>query len=538
MHLKDHDLRQIDEKRIGSLSAPQLRPLALKLLQDLKEARERLHENPTNSSCPPSNRPPWDNSDSDSEELFDEEEEEEEEVETEIEPEEAEKKAGKNPGHDSEGLDESDGESPKSASRPARKPGKPKGAQGYGRTQKMAITDTKDHFPQRCALCDASLNEIRSKAWTGYDVIDIAFGDLSHPGIHTTATRHRHYQSICICGHTTRHLPHREAPGAEDWEQVALTEWRLVGPTLCALIIALTYRHRMSRARTQEFLSEWLGIQISTGTLQNCLQEAGRAVAPVEDQLVEELARSHLLHADETPHKEHGKLLWLWAFVTSETALFLIGRREKEMFENVFAELQNPWLMSDGYRAYRSYQKRLRCWAHLQRKAKALEESLHRPMQRIGLEITTALKTLMKSIYQAREGPKQEKSNLMEKHQVLLDRLRRLCVTSQSSRHKKTRALGTEFLLDWDAIFRVLEHPELPLTNNAAEQALRHWVILRRVTYGTRSPLGSRTYALLASVIDTCRRRNVSPWPYLAAVIQERRQGHPAPLLPVPIAIS
>ncbi|MGH9799014.1 MAG: IS66 family transposase [Blastocatellia bacterium] len=40
--------------------------------------------------------------------------------------------------------------------------------------------------------------------------------------------------------------------------------------------------------------------------------------------------------------------------------------------------------------------------------------------------------------------------------------------------HKPTRDLANEMLNDWEAIFRVLQHPELPLTNNEAERALRH----------------------------------------------------------------
>jgi hypothetical protein len=78
----------------------------------------------------------------------------------------------------------------------------------------------------------------------------------------------------------------------------------------------------------------------------------------------------------------------------------------------------------------------------------------------------------------------------------------------------------------------VLSHPHLPLTNNEAEQALRHWVILRRISYGTRTPQGSRAFALLASIIDTCRRRNASPWRYLAEVIDRARRGEQVPMLP------
>lgn len=74
-------------------------------------------------------------------------------------------------------------------------------------------------------------------------------------------------------------------------------------------------------------------------------------------------------------------------------------------------------------------------------------------------------------------------------------------------RHDKTQALAVELYNDWEAIFQVLHHPELPLTNNAAERALRHWVIARRLSHGTRTAVGSRAFTLLASVIDTCRQR-------------------------------
>ena len=94
--------------------------------------------------------------------------------------------------------------------------------------------------------------------------------------------------------------------------------------------------------------------------------------------------------------------------------------------------------------------------------------------------------------------------------------------------------MAREFLNDWEAMWVVLKYPWLPLTNNEAERALRHGVIARRVSYGTRTPQGSRAFALLASVIETCRKRQLTPWPYLAHVIAERRKGSPAPLLPAP----
>ncbi|MCP4407906.1 MAG: transposase, partial [Gammaproteobacteria bacterium] len=76
------------------------------------------------------------------------------------------------------------------------------------------------------------------------------------------------------------------------------------------------------------------------------------------------------------------------------------------------------------------------------------------------------------------------------------------------------------------------EHPHLPLTNNLAERILRHWVILRRITQGTRTAQGSRALATMASIIESCRLRNASPLRYLAQVIAAGRQGLDAPPLP------
>ncbi|MBF8271519.1 MAG: hypothetical protein HW380_624 [Magnetococcales bacterium] len=43
MTLSDHDLRQLDESYMGSLAHDQLMVLSLKLLADLKVARDRLN---------------------------------------------------------------------------------------------------------------------------------------------------------------------------------------------------------------------------------------------------------------------------------------------------------------------------------------------------------------------------------------------------------------------------------------------------------------------------------------------------------------
>ena len=49
MELNDHSLRQMDEDAIRKLPEPAVRDLAVRLLNDLKEARERLNQTSRNS---------------------------------------------------------------------------------------------------------------------------------------------------------------------------------------------------------------------------------------------------------------------------------------------------------------------------------------------------------------------------------------------------------------------------------------------------------------------------------------------------------
>ena len=76
----------------------------------------------------------------------------------------------------------------------------------------------------------------------------------------------------------------------------------------------------------------------------------------------------------------------------------------------------------------------------------------------------------------------------------------------------------------------------LPPTNNDAERALRHAVIARRITFGTRTDEGSRFYAAGLSVIDTCRKRGVDPWTYARDLIAAARKGSALPSIPAKLA--
>ena len=285
---------------------------------------------------------------------------------------------------------------------------------------------------------------------------------------------------------------------------------------------------RLSRARIQEFLGEWLGLELSIGTIHQTLHEAAAALAPAEDELI----HASWPAACCTPTKPRGRngpaAVAVGVHRRHRHPVYVAGRG-KELVENVLDGFTG-WLMSDGWVSYRDYPRRLRCWAHLLRKAQGLVESYHRDVRAFGRQVRDALNALMAAVYAARKArPPTSRPTAPP-----LAELRAACERHQGHPHAKTHALAVELLNDWEAIFQVLHHPELPLNNNDAERALRHWVIARKISHGTRTATGSRVFALLASVIDTCRQRGHSPWPYIAAAIADRRAGRPLAPLPQP----
>ncbi|NJL52243.1 MAG: transposase [Hydrococcus sp. SU_1_0] len=198
-----------------------------------------------------------------------------------------------------------------------------------------------------------------------------------------------------------------------------------------------------------------------------------------------------------------------------------------EELKHLVTEAFVGWLITDGYGAYRHKERRQRCLAHLIRKAIGITESINSRTARIGTLILADLKDFIGAI---REG-KTEKE--LER---IVRSLQGVCHLAKTVKHKKLKALAKEILNDWDAVVAAVNNPDLPLTNNEAERALRHAVIARRISYGTRTTEGSIALSSLLSVIETCRLRQLNPWKYISSVIQLARKGLSPPFLPSGVA--
>jgi len=78
-------------------------------------------------------------------------------------------------------------------------------------------------------------------------------------------------------------------------------------------------------------------------------------------------------------------------------------------------------------------------------------------------------------------------------------------------------------------LWTFLENPDVAPTNNAAERSLRHGVMWRKRTSGTRSARGDRFVEVMLSVIETCRQQERSVLTYVTTALKTKT---PASLLP------
>ena len=187
MHLSDHSLRQIDDDYVRSLGADALRDLSLRLLADLKEARERLNQGPTNSSRPPSSRAPWERGEMP--DPTDEPETPRDEADSPEAPLIEAKPAKTRPA-----------EVRPSEAKPARKAGKQPGAPGMGRTQVLKAQELIPHYPQVCAGCGRPLMAgTDAVAYTGFQALDLRWGAPADPGLRLWVVDHRYYEVLCDC---------------------------------------------------------------------------------------------------------------------------------------------------------------------------------------------------------------------------------------------------------------------------------------------------------------------------------------------------
>jgi len=307
----------------------------------------------------------------------------------------------------------------------------------------------------------------------------------------------------------------------------------LVASRVSALIAYQKSACHMSYTTIQTFLKDVFGIFLSTGHLAKVVQKASKALAGPYDELQGALASQACLGIDETGHPENGANLWTWCFRSDDFTVFHIDpSRGSRVLKEVLGETFGGVIGCDYFSAYRAYLSEADavaqfCLAHVIREIRFLRDHGNRWVARWAKKLLGWLEKLFETLHRCDHMSEAAFARSM-------DRIRRsfLNAARRPPPSADARPLAKRFRgRDAERYFTFLTTPGVEPTNNLTEQALRHVVIDRRITQGTRSPRGRRWCERAWTILATCRQQGRSAFEFLHAAILAHFNHQPAPSL-------
>jgi len=423
--------------------------------------------------------------------------------------EELERQAGRNSRNSSlpPSRDSSDAREQRPKKRSERRQGGQPGHSGRHREMVADPDRLVEHWPSACSGCGSS---IADRLCEGEPVRH----QVSEIVVRTEVTEHRRMRVRCACGRCTlAELPAGVSAGA-------------FGPAVQAAAATLTAA-RVSRREGARLLGDLCGLQISAASVEALLKQASDTL---EDH-IEVLAavdQSAVRGADETSWRQGGQTTWLSVATAERATLFQIAeRRDRGAAKALLGEQPQGVTVSDRYAVYLYIDddQRQLCLAHLYRDFVALGERAGAP-GRLGRALARGLG----EVFAALDAPGRDPGDLAAHRRHLHELLSK----GARSRDKKARRFCAGLLAHEDALWTFTRIAGVPVTNNAAERALRHAVQWRKTSYGTQTAHGDRLVERLLTIRETCRLQRRRLHDYLTAATTAELHGQPIPALLVP----
>jgi transposase-like protein/transposase len=370
-----------------------------------------------------------------------------------------------------------------------KKSGQKDGHIGYSRHIPERIDEVKEHKLDRCPNCGGVVSdtqEIRERV-----VTDI-------PETKAKNTKHRFHR--CYCKNCKKIVE----PEFYD----ALPNSRF-GLKLMILILILKLDCRIPSNKITSILDSVFGVKISDGEVYNILNQLSEAFGDYYEELVRKIKEALAKNIDETSWRINGKNYWLWIFINKEIALYVVRKkRSSKVPIEVLGNQEGKTIVSDRFSAYNELVKKTNCeqqicWAHLLRDSKDLAEHYKEAKY-----IHKRMKYIHKK---AKEGEKKE--NLLHWMDLIASRVYR-----SSEVYKFVKSVCRNHR---ENLFRFVDNPGIESTNNRAESGLRPLVVIRKISYGSKSEDGAETTAKLMSVLQTVKLQTRNPYEGILNLLQE-----------------
>ena len=286
------------------------------------------------------------------------------------------------------------------------------------------------------------------------------------------------------------------------------------GVNLVSLIVTLREEGRLPIRSIQRYLQTVHQLKLSVGAIVKTIHSvAGQAQSAVTEML-ERVRGSPVVHADETGWRQDGVNGYVWTFSTPTDRYFVRRGRGKAVVDEVLGESFGGVLVSDFYAAYNHYPGlKQRCWVHLLRD---IHDLVALYPDDTGLaqwaEAVRQLYDKAKSVAAAGVPVASGLHRSVSPAQLKLEeQLLALCSPFSNDDTASQAKLCRRIERFIKELFVFVSHPDVPSENNAAERSLRHLVVSRKISGGTRSQQGTDSKMTLASLFGAWRIRGLNP---------------------------
>jgi transposase len=289
------------------------------------------------------------------------------------------------------------------------------------------------------------------------------------------------------------------------------------------------------------------GIALDRSTLADWVGQAAFLLRPVHERLLDRLKASSKLFADETtapvldPGRGRTKTGQLFAYArddrpwggTDPPGVAYVYAPDRKA-ERPIAHLAGfkGILQVDGYGGYKVLAKqgdvRLAfCWSHVRRYFYELATPGPAPIAAEALTRIAALYRIEDEIRgrsaEERRAVRQERSRpLVEAFEPWLRA--KLQLISQKT---KLAAAIRYALSRWEGLCLFLDDGRIEIDSNVVERTIRPLALTRKNALFAGSDGGAEHWAVIASLIETCKLIGVEPYAYLADVITHIVDSHP-----------
>jgi transposase len=378
-----------------------------------------------------------------------------------------------------------------------------------------------------CACCGGLKHRIGEDVSERLDVIPVQ--------LKVIVTRRPKYACQACAGEVV------QAPAPERLIENGIPTEALVAHVLVAKYADHTPLYRQAQIYARQ------GITLDRSTLADWVGRAAFALRPVHARLLEQLKQSTKLFADETtapvldPGRGRVKKGQFWAYARDERPwagrappgvayVYAPDRKHARPAEHLtgFAGI----LQVDGYGAYEDLAERgdvtlAFCWSHVRRQFYDLQAKTPAPIATEALIRIAPLYAVEadirgRSADERREARQRRTKPLVDALQVWLHA--KLAAVSG----KSTLAEAIRYALSrWEGLCRFLDDGRIEIDSNVVERAIRPIALGRKNHLFAGSDGGGEHWAVIASLIETCKMNGVDPQAYLRDVLAKIVARHP-----------